>query len=184
VLGRLAGVALALLTLGSPPGARADTVLSSAKESELKAAFIFNFIRFTAWPATSFASEQAPLVVEMFAEASVGAALERLVANRTVNGHRIEVRTGASIPGAEDMHVLYVDAARESRVSEAGSILGRKSLLTIGDSDRFLGAGGIIRFIIEGDRLRFEVNAAASQAAGLTLSSQLLMLATKVRMPP
>jgi hypothetical protein len=184
MLGRMTALLLALLALGMPPGARADTGLTSAKESELKAAFIFNFIRFTAWPATSFASEQAPLVVGVFGDASVGPALEHLVANRTVNGRPIEVRVGASLSRTEDMHVLYVDAARESSVAEKPSLLGRKNLLTIGDSDRFLGAGGIIRFLIEGERLRFEVNAAASQAAGLTLSSQLLMLATKVRMAP
>ncbi len=56
-----------------------------------------------------------------------------------------------------------------------------RPILTIGDDDRFLDDGGIIRLRVVEGRVRFDVNAAAAQQAGLRISSQLLQLALSVR---
>jgi hypothetical protein len=54
-------------------------------------------------------------------------------------------------------------------------------VLTVGDTPRFLDQGGMIRFVLDGARVRFEVNLTSARAAGLTLSSDLLRVATAVR---
>jgi hypothetical protein len=49
---------------------------------------------------------------------------------------------------------------------------------------QFVNRGGMIQFVREGKKVRFEVNLTAAQRAGLTLSSELLKVATAVRRNP
>ena len=46
---------------------------------------------------------------------------------------------------------------------------------------QFVKRGGMIQFVLEGKKVRFEVNLTATQHAGLTLSSELLKVATAVK---
>jgi len=61
-----------------------------------------------------------------------------------------------------------------------GKRVTRKSpVLTIGESEQFLDAGGMISFVFEDAQLRFEVNPESAQKARLEISSKLLRLAKK-----
>lgn len=157
--------------------------MPSARESELRAAYIYNFVRFTEWPTKTFADEVGPLIVGVLGNEAVAQALARVVKGHTVNGRPLEVRTLDSVQDIGQLHVLYVDGSQDKLIGGARGVLSSRGLLTVGESERFVALGGIIRLLVEGNRLVFEVNAAASQEAGLALSSQLLMLAKTVRRP-
>jgi hypothetical protein len=62
--------------------------------------------------------------------------------------------------------------------------LDKTAVLTVSDMPQFAQRGGMIQFVLEGNRVRFEVNLIATQHAGLTLSSDLLKVATAVRRNP
>jgi hypothetical protein len=178
-------VLAAILLLAALGPAQVGAKLPSAKEYELKAAYLFNFTRFTSWPASSFAGDTAPLVIGILGNQNIAAALEQLVKSHVVNGHRVDVRTVPSIQDTDGLHVLFVDVSHDKQLgSDPGGPLSKPGLLTVGESDRFLAAGGTIRLLVEGNRLLFEVNGAAAQGAGLTLSSQLLALAKTVHKAP
>jgi hypothetical protein len=48
----------------------------------------------------------------------------------------------------------------------------------------FTSNGGMIQFVLKENKVRFEVNLTAAEKAGLTLSSQLLKVATDIRKEP
>jgi hypothetical protein len=150
----------------------------SVKEHELKAAYIYNFAKFTTWPATSFSGPAAPLVVGIAGNERVATALANQVRSRTVNGHSIEVRSLAANQGVADLHILY--AADDASLASLQRAFTTPGLLTIGETERFAARGGMIRFVIDGNHLQFEINSAAAKRADLSLSSQLLMLARAV----
>jgi hypothetical protein len=54
------------------------------------------------------------------------------------------------------------------------------SVLVVGESEGFARAGGVIGFTVEGGTVGFEVNRAAAERAGLTISSRLLKLSRVV----
>jgi hypothetical protein len=56
----------------------------------LKAAFIYNFVKFTEWPVVLPASE--PFVICVIGDAAVGDALERAVKGRDLSGRPSERR--------------------------------------------------------------------------------------------
>ena len=53
-------------------------------------------------------------------------------------------------------------------------------VLTVGDGERFVRGGGMVAFIIENRRVRFDINPSAAAGAGLKISSKLLSLARHV----
>jgi hypothetical protein len=156
---------------------------ASLKEFELKAAYLYNFAKFTSWPEGTFADESAPIVVGVMADERVGAALSKLVKGHPLNRREVLVRTLTRGDDARGLQVLYIDKTQETVLQSMAPAFSRTGLLTIGESERFSQLGGTIRLLVEGDRLQFEISAAAAQRVGLSLSSQLLMLAKTVRKP-
>lgn len=159
---------VAVATL-SPAVARAQDVVSS----ELKAAFIYNFIKFTEWPTVLPASD--PFVICVIGDAAVGGAVEALTRGRDVDGHRIVALVNISRP-TPACRVLYVSGATLPDVSRAIAGLQDSPVLTISDVGGFTEAGGIAHFIFERGRLRFTIKADAAQRSGLKISSKLLIL--------
>ena len=49
-----------------------------------------------------------------------------------------------------------------------------RSVDGVGESDNFLGSGGMIRFVTEKNKVRFRINVEAAEAAKLTISPKLL----------
>jgi hypothetical protein len=169
-----------LLLLCLVPGLGADALadVASANEYELKAAYIYNFAKFTRWAAAGKTGVPNPLVIGVLDDERVAQALIALTRGRTVAGSPIEVRAFGADAIPAGLQILYVDAAQDAQ--ELAPSLFQKGRLTIGETEDFTRSGGIIRLFVESDRLQFEIDNGHAQKAGLTLSSQLLMLARKV----
>jgi hypothetical protein len=153
-------------------------------EYEVKAAFLYNFAKFVGWPDTAFDAADAPIVFCVMGMDPFDGRLERVVTDRTANGRRIEVRNMTAGARAEGCHLAFfdesqkVDVARIVQIS-AGAGPGAP-VLTVGESEGFAEAGGMVRLLVEEGRVRFDINAVIAERAGLKLSSQLLKLARRV----
>jgi hypothetical protein len=80
-----------------------------------------------------------------------------------------------------DCRVLYISASEDGRLKEILAGLDKSGVLTVSDIPQFSQRGGMIQFVLVGNKLRFEVNLTNAQTAGLTLSSDLLKVAVAVR---
>lgn len=159
----------------------AATEPQSASEYDLKAAYLYNFTKFTSWPEGSFPTAQSPMVVGVLGDERFIAALESVTRGRPVGGHVVSVKAWSPQLGTAGLHVLYVESAYEAQLAKMVGAFVVRGLLTVGETDAFMASGGAIRLVVDGDRLLFEISAPATERAGLTLSSQLLMLAKAVR---
>jgi hypothetical protein len=106
-----------------------------------------------------------------------GVVLDRTLQGKTVGERPVVARRHDSLAEAEGCHVLYLppseDASRALRETP-------RAALTVGESSGFLEAGGMVRFLIVEDTVRFEVNMGAAQRAGLRISSRMLSFAWSV----
>lgn len=160
----------------SPDSAlRADT----AQEYRVKAAFLLNFTRFVEWPIDAVESG-LPFVIGVLGRNPFGTELERVVETRTVAGRPIVVRTLSSPHDIEGIDLLFVAETEERRLGGAADALRRAGLLTVGETDHFLAAGGAIGFHLVDGRVRFAINLDAAERNGLRVSAQLQKLATVV----
>jgi len=150
-------------------------------EHQIKAAFVFNIARFAEWPPEAFASKEAPLLLCLFGRDPFGPALES-VDGRQVGGRAFQVRRNVRVDDFKGCHLLYVAEADERRIAIALRAAGG-TVLTIGDSEAFADAGGMVNLLLLDNRIQFDVNMPAVNRSGVRLSSQLLKLARSTSGP-
>lgn len=170
---RLAVAWAVALGLGGQAARAADV----AKEYQIKAAFLYNLARYVEWPESRFAAADSPITFGVLGANPFGPELERISRGRRVGTHPIVVVRVSTPAEQSGVHVLFVSADGERRLAPQ-ALAG---VLTVGESERFAGRGGIITFISEAQKVRFMVNLDAANSAGLKISSQLLKLASVVR---
>lgn len=146
-------------------------------EYQVKAAYLFNFLKFVEWPSNAFPDPLAPFVIGIVGDDPFGSALPEVVVGKTVQGRDLVIRRyhpGESLRGAS---ILFISVSEKKRLSQILAGLQGSSVLTVGDMDGFLDAGGMIQLISENDRVRFAINVDATNRARLKVSSKLLSLA-------
>jgi hypothetical protein len=156
---------------------------ASPTEYQVKAAFLYNFARFVEWPTEARHEPGAPFVIAILGRDPFGAVLDETVAGKTVAGRPIEVRRAASVDDARDAQIVFISPSERPNTGAILKALERPGVLTVGDPDGFAQRGGAINFTLQARKVRFEINPAAAEQAGLKMSSQLLKLATLVSRP-
>lgn len=169
-----------------PAGAAGAAVAiePSAKEAQIMSAFLYNFTKFVEWPPERFSSAAAPIVLGIFGDSFIEDELAAVVNGRKINGRDLLVRRVVTLAEVTSAHVVFVGATEESRFADIRRGLKDGAVLTVGESAEFLDDGGAIRFLLEAQRLRFEINISAAQRSHLKISSQLQKLAAVVRKDP
>jgi YfiR/HmsC-like len=156
--------------MGAAPSAQDVT------EPALKAAFIYNFAKFTEWPADLVPAAD-PLVICVLGDTAVGDELERDVKGRVLAGHGIAVSLVAPAGPKGACHVVYVSGMTNPQAAPLVASLRDQPVLTISDVQGFIELGGIAQFRFEQGQLRFSVRLASVKRARLQISSRLLALA-------
>jgi hypothetical protein len=145
-------------------------------EPALKAAFIYNFTKFTDWPeAAAPASESFVLCV--VGDEAVGGALEQMIKGRAIGGHSMAVAIVAPTGPQRACRVLYLSGMTAGQATQIITGLRDLPVLTISDLDGFVELGGIAQLFFEHGRLRFNVQVGSATRARLHISSRLLALA-------
>ena len=149
----------------------------SATEYQVKAAFLFNFAKFVEWPADAFPTSDAPLQICVFGQDPFGGDFEQVIGDKKVNGHRLEIIHPSGVPQARSCQILFVTSSQKPQTREILQGIKGTSVLSVGDTPGFARAGGIINFVLDENRVRFEINPKAAERAHLKLSARLLTVA-------
>jgi hypothetical protein len=145
-------------------------------EYQVKAAFVFNFAKFVEWPPDAFTDGGAPLVLGIIGDDPFGSAIEQTINGRTVNGRRLIIKRFRQSDNLRACHILLISSSERKQLTKIIDSINEASILTIGETPQFTQQGGVIKFVIQEDKLRFEINAAAAGRARLKISSKLLAL--------
>lgn len=167
-----------LLALVCPPPLPAQE--SSTKEYQIKAVFLFNFIQFTAWPDTAFPDATAPIRIGLLGTAPFGDALQAAVQGEKIGSRPVTIERLAGLQEAAGCHLVFVGKSEANDIPAIISALAGRPVLTVGDMPDFARRGGMINFYLDGQKVRFEINRAATLRSNLRLGSQLLGLARLV----
>lgn len=150
-----------------------------SREYLIKAAILYNFAKFTRWPAEAFDSVDAPLQLCVIGVDPFREALATIDGKR-VGSRSLRTRLIADTAMIGACHVLFVSVSESERLAEVLAAASDAAVLTVADIPDFARAGGIITLNIVEDRTRFDVNRLAADRAGLALSAKLLRLADTV----
>jgi hypothetical protein len=165
---RLAALWLAL-ALGLPPVLAQDVPL----EYQVKAAYLYNFVKFVQWPDAAGAG---PLIICLAGRNPFGTVLAETIRDETVADRTLTSRV--ILEPEPGCHVLFIP---EGAPATYLRVARDTPTLTVGETDDFLDQGGVINFVKEGRNVRFAISNGAAEHAGLQVSSRLLRLAVNAR---
>ncbi len=149
---------------------------SSLTEAQAKAAVLYNLAQFVEWPADAAGST---LTIGIIGAAPVLTAIQA-ADGRIAQGRTVRIRDVQPGDAAQACQIVYVaELDREGQVWLEK--VARKPILTVGDDQRFLLAGGIIRLSFRGARVKFDIDVGHADRARLKISSKVLTLARLVR---
>jgi len=166
--------AMALGATLSPGGAPAE---SAAGEYEVKAAFLLNFARLVEWPEDSFPDAHSPLTVGLLSAAPSSERIQEFLEGKSVGSRKVQAQRIESAEEVGGFHLVFVSASSGAEASNVVGATGGGPVLLVGESDGFATSGGTINFFTDGNKVRFEINPKAAEAAGLRVSSRLLRVA-------
>lgn len=186
-----------LIPVTAPP-VRADS--EKSKEHRIKAAFLYNFIKFVDWPEEKDAEVKGPITIGIIGSEDF------IIAFDPIKGKKIKERNisikyfagyeklkrqrnsddrqwNKKMEALKVCHVLmfcHGDLVSMQDSEEIVEALRDLPILTVGETDGFLESGGMIEFVKEKEKVCFEINNTAARKVKLTIRSKLLRLAKKV----
>jgi hypothetical protein len=147
----------------------------SSREYEIKAAYLYNFIKYVDWP-----SYGDTITIGVLGGNPFGTALAPLN-GKMVKGRRLLIKELDSLHDAQTCQIIFVSSSEKQRLQEIFENLKFARVLTVGETQGFADGGGMINFVEENNKVRFEINADAARRTGLNISSELLKLAKLVK---
>ena len=156
---------------------------SAPTEYQVKAAYLYNFAKFVEWPPGVMSSESS-FNICVLGHDPFDPALSTTLAGENIKGKNVVVKRISRVQDGVGCQILFISSSEEARLKEILEVLRRESVLTVGDMPQFTRRGGMIQFVMDANRVRFEVNLTSAERTGLILSSQLLKVAIGVRRNP
>jgi len=159
------------------PQAYAESELS--RENKIKAVLIYRFTKFIEWTPESFSDNQDPLILTIIGNDPLSKAIDALHGKK-VKGRKLLIKRITSIEDIDKSHIFYIAQSEKERLTEILQTTRELCVLTISDIKGFSKKGGIINFFMVENTVRFEINVAAAQEAGLEVKPSLLKLSKVV----
>ncbi len=173
-----------------------ETKSAQYQEYEVKAAFIYNFLKFVDWPEEKATKTGNQIIIGIIGEDPFGQAVDifkdKTVENRALTIRRFEglrqlketaekdKQAREKLEGLKTCHLLFICPSERKQTKEIIDFVGKNGVLTVGDTDEIIKSGGIIGFTMEDNKIRFDINLTAAEKTGLKIRSQLLRLAKRV----
>jgi hypothetical protein len=176
IAGRVATAVASVLICVAPAAAQS----TPRSEYEIKAAYLFTFGRFVDWPPRP-ARDESSFTICILGTDPFGPTLDSTLAGVTIHGQKVVARRLAAPEAAAGCHIVFVSASEERRAVSIVPLLKETGALTVSDMPQFVARGGMIQFVTLTNRVRFEINLQSAREAGLTMSSELLRVASAVR---
>lgn len=160
----------------APQYARAQ----ETKEYLVKAAFIYNFVKFVEWPGVKAISKQSAIDICVMGESPLLAASSVFKAASTSKLALSLVPENDIKAAIGHCHVLFISESEAGRMHDILAALKGSPVLTVSDTDGFAEKGGMIGFVMSDSKIKVVVNTKSVTQAGMRVDAQLLEIALKV----
>jgi hypothetical protein len=179
LLARL-GCALLCLFIAFPMGVAVSA--QPVSEYDVEAAYLYNFGKFVQWPDS--AKKNPTFDICILGDDPFGGTLDKLIANDHMGGRPIRKRIIGRSSEASGCAIVYISDSEAGNLHRILAHFAGSGVLLVSNLPDFAQQGGMVQFVIEGDRVRFKVNLNPANQSHLVLSSELLKVAVNVTGSP
>ena len=148
-----------------------------ALEYPVKAAFLYNLVKFVNWPS----DPGRPIVLGVLNKGPFDVTLRQMVQGKSLDRRPILVRRITRVEEARSCQLIFIDETESERLAALLAVLKGFPVLTVGSIEQFAGRGGMIYLITGSSKVRFEANIDKLSSAGIKISARFLQLAVIVR---
>jgi len=156
---------------------------STAEEYQVKAAFLYHFAQLLDWPAGVMKPGDPTLKLCIFDDEPRRQELQSTIEGKTIGAWVLHVRLISQSQEVQGCNILFLSRDETGRQAAILRSLRGMPVLTVGETSNFLSEGGMIRFHLDEDKIRFDINLESAESSHLKISSRLLLLATSVTRP-
>jgi hypothetical protein len=174
---------LAFITPALLPSTNTQAQPPKANADQVQAAYLYNFGKFVKWPALAPANQGGSFTICVLDGDPFGSTLQSTLAGESVGGKPVTVKRLPKAQDAAACHILFIGSAQGRDLGGILAAVDQQSVLTVSDMPDFSKRGGMIQFVLEGDRIRFEINLEGAEKAHLVFPSELLRVAAAVIRP-
>jgi hypothetical protein len=155
-----------------------------ASEYQIKAAYLYNFLKFVQWPEGPEPVDMSQLSIGILGEDPFENSFEA-VEGKLINSKNKQLiikRYGPYAEGADyrGCDLLFICSSEQSHYQAVLKRIDGDHVLTVSDGKDFLESGGMINLIMVDEKIRWEINREPMKKADLKVSSQLLRAAVRV----
>jgi hypothetical protein len=162
--------------LSSPALYAADEL--SAKEYEIKAAFLFHLGSFVSWPKNVLPSPTQTFQVCVVGNNPFGDNLDYLKQEYNIQKHAVTTLYFDTLhPKLKSCHILFIAKSLQTNLPSFLELLSQEPVLTVSDIRHFSKKGGMVEFIIRRKKVRLRLSPDTFKQANLKPSSDLLRIA-------
>lgn len=154
----------------------------SAKEAELRALFVYHFIRFTTLPATE-ARKSLHTIKLCIHDEEMASLVDSVVRNEKIDGKPVVVVRQDDMKRLGECSVYYVGGTADFKSPAAHDFLYRATkagVLTMGDTEAFISMGGMVALVRENSRIHPLINTQKLEDGRIALSPRILKLSTTI----
>jgi len=152
----------------------------SATENQVKAAYLFNFLKFVEWPDGLSSDPQSKWIIGIVGGSPVSFELSKLVEGKNILGRELLVKNFQATDNLRGCNILFIGGSEKKHLPSILASLRGSSVMTVADMDHFIESGGMVQIVVENARARVSIDMEATDRAGLKISSKLLALARTV----
>ena len=146
-------------------------------EYDVKGQYLGHFTGFIHWPQSAFPAGNSPFRLCILGRDPFGAALDARMRGEQVGGHPVAVQRIRTETDAASCHLVFYGENDPARADALSKATRGRPVLIVTDSNRLLEHCAAIAFLLEGDRVRFDLNLAALASHGLQVNPRLLSVA-------
>jgi len=139
---------------------------------------LMNLTKFIDWPAWKLDASHPQFLVCILGPDPIGPAADRYLLNTTAGGKPVQVKHLTSVDGAGSCHILYVDISERKALDRITPELARNGVLIASERSNAISPNQVVGLPAVDEHVHIDINLAAAERSGLTISSKLLRLAT------
>jgi hypothetical protein len=170
-------LAVALIVFGVP--ATAAHAAAPYPEEAVKAIFLYRFAGYVTWPAST--ANTAQFTIAVLGAENVAEQLKEFLPEHPIQGRPARVATIQGLGQLGDAQMLYIGPGFTGKLSVLIEALKGRPVLIVTDQPGALEEGSTVNFLLEDQHVRFEISTAAAKRSGLSIGSDLLAVAQRVK---